>query len=369
MAIDPICGMTVDPATAAGRYDYKGTTYYFCAMSCLNTFKADPERALKPAASGLISMKKPLPMMMPSHSPVENAVIDPVCGMTVQPASAAGSATHQGKTYYFCSTSCLDQFRKDPTPYLIPLGERKPKDVSAPAGSTVEYICPMDPEVLETKPGVCPICGMALEPKVVSLKEEPNQELDDMTRRFWVSLLPAILVMGMAMAHMIPGQPLTSVMDGYRLNWLQWLLATPVVLWGGWPFFERGWASITNKSPNMFTLIALGTGAAYVYSTVATIAPDLLPPSFKQHDGSIAVYFEAAAMITVLVLLGQVLELRARRQTTSAMKALLGLAPKTARVVGPDGSEKEISLEEVRVGDRLRVRPGERVPVDGLTVD
>jgi Cu+-exporting ATPase len=363
--------MTVDPATAAGRYDHKGVTYYFCATSCLEKFKADPEAALRPSTAGLISLgkKKPLPMMTPAHADAGGAEIDPVCGMTVQPATAAGSHVHEGKTYFFCSTGCLAKFRADPTAYLVPPSERKPQTVTAPSGARIEYICPMDPEVLEYKPGACPICGMALEPKVVSLDEGPNPELRDMTRRFWISLGPAVLVMVLAMAHMIPGDPLGTAGRGHLLNWAQLVLATPVVLWGGWPFFERGWASVVNRAPNMFTLIALGTGAAYAYSTIATIAPGLLPPSFHLHDGSVAVYFEAAAMITVLVLLGQVLELRARSQTTSAMKALLGLAPKTARLVGADGSERDIPLEEVRVGDRLRVRPGERVPVDGLVVE
>lgn len=371
MAIDPICGMTVDPATAVGRYDHQGVTYYFCATSCLERFKADPEGALRPSTAGLISLgkKKPLPMMMPTQADAGGTEIDPVCGMTVQPKMAAGSHVHEGKTYFFCSTGCLAKFQADPASYLVPPSQRKPQIVTAPAGATIEYICPMDPEVLEYKPGACPICGMALEPKVVSLDEGPNPELRDMTRRFWISLGPAALVMVLAMAHMIPGDPFGAAGRGSLLNWIQWALATPVVLWGGRPFFERGWASVVNRATNMFTLIALGTGAAYAYSTVATMAPGLLPPSFHLHDGSVAVYFEAAAMITVLVLLGQVLELRARSQTTSAMKALLGLAPKTARRVGTDGSEKDIPLEAVQVGDRLRVRPGERVPVDGLVVE
>lgn len=370
MAIDPICGMTVDPATAAGRYDYKGVTYYFCALSCLEKFKADPECALLPASSGLISLgsKKSLPMM-PASPSKEAGHIDPVCGMTVQPETAAGSHVHEGKTYYFCAHSCLAKFRDDPASYLTPPDRRIPNPIVVPAGAAVEYICPMDPEVLEKKPGVCRICGMALEPRVISLEEGPNPELEDMTRRFWISLGPALLVMLLAMADMIPGQPLRPIAEASIRNWIQWLLATPVVLWAGWPFFERAWASIVNQAPNMFTLIGIGTGAAYLYSTAATIAPDWLPPSFHAHDGSIAVYFEAAAMITVLVLLGQVLELRARSQTSSAMKSLLGLAPKTARVVEPNGQESEIALEQVRVGDRLLVRPGDRVPVDGVVVD
>ena len=370
MAIDPICGMTVDPESAAGRYQYKGEMYYFCARSCLERFKADPEKALQRAQAPLISMgkTKPLPMMMPAQ-PAAKGELDPVCGMTVQPETAAGSHTHGGTTYYFCSASCLEKFKNDPAFYLIPPSQRQPKNEPPQAGTKVEYVCPMDPEVLEDKPGPCPICGMALEPRVVSLEEGPNPELVDMSRRLWISAGPALLVMLLSMADMIPGRPPDVLGTGKLLNWVQWVLATPVVLWGGWPFFQRGWASVVNRAPNMFTLIAIGTGAAYAYSTGATFMPELLPASFRLHDGSVAVYFEAAAIITVLVLLGQVLELRARSQTTSAMKALLGLAPKTARLVEHGGREREIPLEQVRVGDRLRVRPGERVPVDGVVVE
>ncbi|MDE3050909.1 MAG: copper-translocating P-type ATPase, partial [Nitrospirota bacterium] len=250
--------------------------------------------------------------------------------------------------------------------YLTPLEQRTPRVMPVPSGGVVEYICPMDPEVLETKPGACRICGMALEPKVVSLEDERNPELEDMTRRFWICLGPSLLVMLLAMADMIPGLSLPRAFTGSTRNWVQWLLATPVVLWGGWPFFQRGWTSMVNRAPNMFTLIAIGTGAAYGYSTVATVAPTLLPSSFRLHDGSIAVYFEAAAMITVLVLLGQVLELKARSQTSSAIRSLLRLAPKTARLIRPDGQEEDVPLEHIQVGQLLRVRPGERVPVDGM---
>ncbi|WP_455379612.1 heavy metal translocating P-type ATPase [Petrachloros mirabilis] len=371
MAIDPICGMTVEPATAAGRYDYKGTTYYFCAVSCLEKFKADPEQALRPAPSGLITLgkKKSLPMMMPAKPAGGRGHIDPVCGMTVLPESAAGSHVHDGTTYFFCAASCLAKFRADPAYYLTPPDRRVPKTVAVPEGASVEYICPMDPEVLETKPGACRICGMALEPKIVSLEEGSNPELEDMSRRFWISLGPALVVMVLAMSDMIPGQPLDRIVPASIRNWIQWLVATPVVLWAGRPLFERAWFSIMNRAPNMFTLIGMGIGAAYLYSTVVTILPEALPASFRSHDGSIAVYFEAAAVITVLVLLGQVLELRARSQTTSAMKALLGLAPKTARRIEQDGREVDVSLEQVRVGDRLLVRPGERVPVDGVVME
>jgi Cu+-exporting ATPase len=373
MAIDPICGMTVDPATAAGRFEYKGQTYYFCATSCLDRFRADPEKALSKASAPLITTplsptaRKPLPMMMPA-APAAAGALDPVCGMTVQPETAAGSHVHAGKTYYFCATSCLTKFKNDPAYYLLPPDQRPAREVAVPAGAAVEYICPMDPEILETKPGACRICGMALEPKIVTMEEGPNPELDDMSRRFRWSLGPAVVVMILAMSDMLPGQPLHQWLGGARLNWIQWLLATPVVLWGGFPFFQRGWASIVNRAPNMFTLIAIGTGAAYGFSTVGTVIPEWLPASFHQHSGGVAVYFEAAAMITVLVLLGQILELRARSQTTSAIKGLLRLAPTTARIVR-DGREIDVSLDQVQVGTRLRVRPGERIPVDGIVID
>ena len=368
MAIDPICGMTVDPATAAGYHEHQGQRYYFCGLSCLERFKADPERALQPqlVSSAKPTTRRPLPMMQPVPLATGAAAIDPVCGMTVQQATAAGSYPYQGTTYYFCATSCLTKFRADPIHYLTPPEQRAPHVMPVPSGGVVEYICPMDPEVLETQPGACRICGMALEPKVVSLDDERNPELEDMSKRFWMCLGPSVLVMLLAMLDMVPGLSLPDVFTGSVRNWVQWFLATPVVVLGGWPFFQRGWASVVNRAPNMFTLIAMGTGAAYGYSAVATVAPSLLPSSFHLHDGSIAVYFEAAAVITVLVLLGQVLELKARSQTSSAIRSLLRLAPKTARLIASDGREEDVPLEHVQVGHRLRVRPGERVPVDGI---
>jgi Cu+-exporting ATPase len=371
MAIDPICGMTVSPDTAAGRYDYNGATYYFCGLSCLERFRADPERVLSKKPLSLVSMpsatstRKPLPMMKPAMQ----GEIDPVCGMTVQPATAAGSYKYREKNYYFCAIRCLEKFRADPDYYLTPPDKRVPLHVPAMESGTVEYVCPMDPEVLETKPGACRICGMALEPKMISADETGNPELEDMSRRFWICLGPAALVMALAMSDMIPGMPLHHRFGGMALNWAQLVLATPVVLWGGAPFFQRGWASIVNQAANMFTLIAIGTGAAYGYSVAATMAPALLPLSFHRPDGTVAVYFEAAAVITVLVLLGQMLELRARSQTSSAIRGLLRLAPADARRVGADGKEEDVPLEQIHVGDRLRVRPGERMPVDGLVIE
>jgi Cu+-exporting ATPase len=242
---------------------------------------------------------------------------------------------------------------------------------AAPSISSVktEYVCPMHPEIVRDEPGSCPICGMALEPRTVTLEDLPNPELVDMIRRFWISAGLSLPLFILAMSDMLAGQPLQQLVSPRLLTWIQLILATPVVLWGGWPFFERGWRSIINRSPNMFTLIAIGVGAAYLYSVVATLFPDIFPESFYGHTGTVAVYFEAAAIITTLVLLGQVLELRARSQTSSAIKALLGLSPKTARLIHEDGREEDVPLDRVAVGDRLRVRPGEKVPVDGVVID
>jgi Cu+-exporting ATPase len=237
------------------------------------------------------------------------------------------------------------------------------------ASTLVQYTCPMHPEIVRTAPGSCPICGMALEPRTVTLDGKENLELRDMSRRFWVSVVLAAPVLFLAMADMIPGRPVGPLVSARAVTWLELALATPVVLWGGFPFFERGWQSIVNRSPNMFTLIALGVGTAYVYSVTATLFPELFPDSFRGHAGEVPVYFEAAAIITVLVLLGQVLELRARSQTSGAIKALLGLAPKTARVIGDDGRESDVPLDQVQSGQRLRVRPGEKVPVDGVVLE
>jgi Cu+-exporting ATPase len=277
---------------------------------------------------------------------------DPICGMDVEPATAAGSHVHDGQTYYFCSAHCLAEFRADPTRYIQPH-----PSVPLPADISAWYTCPMHPEIRQPGPGACPKCGMALEPEVASGAEVENPELGQMTRRFWVSLGLSVPTLVIAMLGL------------KGLAWLQLALATPVVLWGGWPFFQRGWASIVHRSLNMFTLIALGTGVAYVYSVVATLAPRMFPESFRGHNGGVSVYFEAAAVITTLVLLGQVLELRARSKTSSAIKALLGLAPKTARVIHDDATEADVPLEQVKPDDRLRVRPGERVPVDGVVLE
>jgi P-type Cu+ transporter len=340
--------------------------------------------------------------MMARHAHAPAEVLDPVCGMTISPDEAVGHIDHEGETYYFCSKSCLERFRAAPEQFLAD----RPAPPPSPADRQVEYTCPMDPEVrqlgpgacpkcgmalepavpvapatttkwtcpmhpqvVQDGPGSCPICGMALEPVTVAAEEEENHELRDMTRRFWVSTVLTIPLVAIAMAHMVPGLEFQHLLVGRPLGWLELLLATPVVLWGGWPFFVRGWYSVVNRSLNMFTLIALGVGVAYVYSVVAALFPQVFPASFRDEANQVAVYFEAAAVIVTLVLLGQVLELRARSRTGAAIRALLGLAPRTARRVRDDGREEDVPLDQVQIGDRLRVRPGEKVPVDGIVLE
>jgi P-type Cu+ transporter len=303
---------------------------------------------------------------------------DPVCGMKVDPATARGGAhEHAGRTYHFCNPRCRERFAADPEhwlkagPSLAAMAAPGPAPApSAPiTGERIEYVCPMDPEVLETKPGPCPICGMALEPRALALVEEKNPELEDMTRRFRVSLVLTAPLLALAMGAMLPGHVLHRLVPAVALGWLELLLATPVVLWGGRPFLERMWTSLRTRRLNMFTLVGIGTGVAWLYSVAAVLAPGLFPESFRGHDGAVGRYFESAAVIVTLVLMGQVLELRARARTSGAIKALLGLAPKTARRLSEGGSEADVPLEEVRPGDRLRVRPGEKVPVDGVVLE
>jgi P-type Cu+ transporter len=290
-------------------------------------------------------------------------VVDPVCGMNVDPSSAE-SIKYNGRDYYFCSAKCAKKFKENPQEYV----REKSAQKKQPKGADGIYTCPMHPEVRQVGPGNCPICGMALEPIEVSLDEVEDQELKAMSRRFWWSAVLSLPLILFGMSEMLKIDGLHAVISHPLFNWLQFALATPVVLWGGYPFFERGYYSVVNKSPNMFTLIAIGTGIAYLYSVVATIFPDIFPAGFRNHSGLIGVYFEAAAVITTLVLLGQVLELRARGQTSSAIKSLLRLAPKTARVVRESGIEEDIPLNDVHSRDKLRVRPGEQVPVDGIVM-
>ncbi len=297
------------------------------------------------------------------HAPV--TVRDPVCGMTVNPATSKHRFEYRGEAFHFCSAGCKTKFADDPKAYLEP----RPAKPDAPQGTNdgTVYTCPMHPEIRQVGPGSCPICGMALEPDVVSLDAPPNPELADMTRRFWIGLAlsvpPVVLEMG---GHLAGGH---GLVDQTLSNWIQLVFATPVVAWAGWPFFVRGWQSLVTRNLNMFTLIAIGTGVAWLYSLVGTLAPQIFPSTFRGHGGAVAVYFESAAVITVLVLLGQVLELRAREATSGAIKALLELAPKTARRVGDDGADHEVAIDSLKVGDTLRVRPGEKVPVDGVVLE
>ena len=293
-------------------------------------------------------------------------VKDPVCGMTVKPGSAAGSERHEGKTHHFCSEGCLAKFRANPEKFVKP--DRAADDASG-ADEGVMYTCPMHPEIRQRGPGSCPKCGMALEPETASLEEGPDPELEDMTRRFRGSLLFTVPLVVVAMGEMIPGQPLDQLGLSGALKWVELGLATPVVLWAARPFFRRAWTSLVTRNLNMFTLIGLGVAAAYGYSLAAALWPGLFPDSFRDHAGRVALYFEAAAVIVTLVLLGQVLELRARSRTGAAIRALLGLAPKTARRVREDGREEDVPLDRVGKGDLLRVRPGERVPVDGAVTE
>ena len=294
----------------------------------------------------------------------QNMVLDPVCGMSVNALTSKLHAEHNGQTYHFCGPGCRTKFIANPAKYV---GDSVSAAPPEPMPEGTIFTCPMHPQIRQNGPGTCPICGMALEPLTVTADSGPNPELADMTRRFWIGLALALPVFILEMGghltnlHMLIGQQLSG--------WIQLALATPVVLWAGWPFFVRGWQSLVNRSLNMFTLIAMGTGVAWGYSVFATVFPNLFPQAFRQMDGSVAVYFEAAAVITVLVLLGQVLELRARDQTSGAIKALLGLAPKTARRISAKGSEEDVELATIVVGDMLRVRPGEKVPVDGVIVE
>ncbi len=393
---DPVCGMTVEKDKAAATADYAGQTWYFCSESCHDKFVAQPEK------------------YVPAAQPT-----DPVCGMTVG-TDTEWQAEHAGRTWYFCSETCRQRFVTDPEAYVGAAGAQAAPDAVAasPAPETdpacadgtcdigatlytcpmhpevrqagpgtcpkcgmaleplfepmaqakVEYTCPMHPEIVQDHPGTCPKCGMALEPRTVTV-EERNEELEDMTRRFWVSAILATPVFVLAMiADLMPAW-LPEGLSMKTVQWIEFVLATPVVLWGGWPFYVRFWQSVRTWNLNMFTLIGLGVAVAWTYSVVALLFPGIFPPTMRHDDGTVPVYFEAASVITALVLLGQVLELRARSSTNAAIRALLGLAPNTARIVREDGREEDIPLEQVKPGDVLRVRPGEKIPVDGTVIE
>src|ERR1700678_1763724 len=330
---DPVCGMHVDPARAAAKVEHTGKTFYFCSAGCGKKFAASPEKYLPANAAAPREVKAPPKSTVEYTCPMHPEVRETVrAGATPPPCPDCGMA--------------LDPLELDAT---------------QPASKT-QYVCPMHPEIVRDAPGSCPICGMALEPRTVTLTEPPNAELISMTRRFWTSVALTTPIFLMAMSDLIPGKPLQHFLTMRQIAWIEFALSTPVVLWGGWPFFQRGAASIVRLKLNMFTLIAIGTSAAYGFSVVAAIAAGIFPASFREADGSIATYFEAAAVITTLVLLGQVLELRARSQTSGAIRALLGLQPSTARRVSADGRDEDVALAEVHPGDNLRVRPGEKIP-------
>ena len=355
---DPVCGMSVDPATSKHRFEHQGQTFHFCSAGCRSKFAADPAKYLVPvAAAGSCCAGHD----HHAHHPDATTVIDPVCGMSVDPATSKHRFDHQGHTFHFCSAGCRTKFSADPVKYL----EKREPPPEMPAGTI--YTCPMHPEIRQEGPGTCPICGMALEPDVISLDDAPNPELADMTKRFWIGAVLAAPVVVLEMGgHLVGGH---GLVDPVLSNWIQFVLATPAVLWAGWPFFVRGWQSVRTRNLNMFTLIAMGTSVAYGYSVIATLAPQAFPPAFRGHGGAVPVYFEAASVITILVLLGQLLELRAREATSGAIKALLQLAPKTARRLDADGNDHEVEIAALAVGDRLRVRPGEKVPVDGVLLE
>jgi Cu+-exporting ATPase len=349
MEKDPVCGMTVDPVRAKAAYEHAGKTYYFCCRSCQEKFSSDPVKYLKSrmlggtAPASLHSIQiAPAP---PPYVPLRNVASEYTCPMDPEVRQQGpGDCPKCGMAL-------------------------EPVVAAAPATKT-EYTCPMHPQIVRDKPGSCPICGMALEPRTVTAEEEKNPELVDMTRRFWICTALTIPLLVVTMSDLIPAMSAFMQLAAPRTwQWFEWILATPVVLWGGWPFFVRGWRSVVTRNLNMFTLIGLGVGVSYVFSVVGTFLPGIFPASFRGEGGEVAVYFEAAAAITTLVLLGQVMELRARSQTGAAIKALLGLAPKTARLMRDDGSEVDVPLDQVKPGDRLRVRPGEKIPADGVVLE
>lgn len=359
---DPICGMKVLPETAAGKLEHNGETVYFCSKVCLEKFKKQIETPKVQPQMVQLGRRKVSDADFETH-------VDPVCKMLVKPETAAAKFDYKSKTYYFCAVSCQNKFRQNPQKFLNP--ESKAEPMSASEG--VEYTCPMDPEIVQIGPGICPICGMALEPKIITLDDKPDPEFVDMKRRFAIAAILTIPVFILAMAEMfVDFNALFSNLPHGRASqislWIQFILATPVVFYCGLPFFERALISFKNRAPNMFTLIAIGTGAAYLFSVAVLFFPSFFPASMRDAHGMIHVYFESAAVITTLVLLGQVLELKARSQTSSAIKQLLGLAPKTATVVFEDDTEAEIPLEDVQIGATLRIKANEKIPTDGVIV-
>jgi len=375
---DPVCGMIVDPGTAKHQLENNGKTYLFCCAPCLEKFRANPSHYLSARPASDFGMHSGMPSGMPSGmqmisiAPASAARTPEASSASVQPVRPFHTGvTIEGQNAYVCPM-CPEV--RAARPGTCPRCGMALEPELVAGATRVEYTCPMHPEIIRPGPGSCPICGMALEPRTITAHEEDNPELREMTRRFWISLVLTVPLFAIAMADMLTGMPLRRSLPEGWLRWIEMALATPVVLWGCWPFFQRGWVSIQNRATNMFTLIAMGTGVAYLYSVVATVFPHAFPASFLEMGGTPPVYFEAAAAITTLVLLGQVLELRARSRTGAAIRALLDLSPKMARVLRGEGKagekdEEDIPLDQVRPGDRLRVRPGEKVPVDGSVLE
>jgi Cu+-exporting ATPase len=358
-AIDPVCGMTVDKKKAAASFEYEGNQYFFCSTHCLESFRKDPQRFLSGTGVRGPQRGSPAGVFDPPVNHAQDARATFTAPVLIQRI--------QTKRAEF--TCPMHPEVREPSPKACPKCGMGLEPLSVNATATkLEYTCPMHPEIVRDRPGNCPICGMALEPRTITLTTEDNPELTDVTRRFWISTLLTIPLLAIAMSDVLPGRPLENILSPRAMSWIQMFLATPVVLWAGWPFFVRAWQSIVNVSLNMFTLIGLGVGVAYLYSVVAQIFPAAFPESLHEH-GIVPVYFEAAAAITTLVLLGQVLELKARSRTGAAIKALLELAPETARRIQPDGTEEDVPLAQVSVGDLLRLRPGDRIPVDGVVVE
>jgi P-type Cu+ transporter len=375
---DPVCGMNVNPDTSKAHAQHEGKDYYFCCGGCAQKFQKDPAKYLSASSptkqAGIATLtgmgaavKSAMSLPVLAAGQKEK---DPVCGMMVDAQKPAAKLEHTGKTYYFCSAHCAERFKVEPQKFLAspstsgkdhkPAAETRSASGAEAAAKNIRYTCPMHPQIIQIGPGSCPICGMALEPMDVVAEEQPDPEYESMRKRFWVSAALSLPLLILSMF----GEALGLHWQSSTRNAVEFLLATPVVLWGGWPFFQRFWSSLLNRNPNMFTLIGLGTGTAYLYSVAATLFPQFFPESFRDMHGGVAVYFEAAAVITTLVLLGQVLELRARQRTSGAIRELLHLAPQTAHRVSGN-SEADVSLDQVHPSDLLRVRPGERVPVDG----
>ncbi|MGC1795788.1 MAG: heavy metal translocating P-type ATPase [Candidatus Acidiferrales bacterium] len=380
MERDPVCGMTVDPGRAAARVEHSGKTYCFCCAGCANKFRAEPDRYLSAKAPVPMVNAPPLVQLGSGKRATDSA---PSGGASAASAAATRAPLARRESSIAGESPAPTQAAPS-NDYTCPMDPEVHQDhpgacpkcgmaleptVPLAGATRVEYTCPMHPQIVRSEAGSCPICGMALEPRTVAAIEEENPELTAMTRRFWVCVALTIPVLALGMSDLIPGQPLQRALSMRAMGWIEFILATPAVLWGAWPFFERGWASLVNRSLNMFTLIALGTGTAFLYSVIAVLFPWIFAPTFRGMNGAVPVYFEAAAAITTLVLLGQVLELRARSRTSAAIRALLQLSPKNARLVRGDGTEIDVPVEHIQVEDMLRVRPGEKVPVDGVLTE